>query len=102
MTDIQDLYVQGRRAAVWGVVVSLGLGLVKLLGGWLGHSLALRSDAAHSLVDAAISGALLGALTLARRPPDREHPYGHGRVESLAGAAVALMLVLLALGIAWE
>jgi cation diffusion facilitator family transporter len=97
-----DLYRQARRAAAWGIVVSLGLGLVKLLGGVFGHSLALVSDAVHSLVDAAISAALLGALLVAQRPADNEHPYGHARFEAVAGSGVALLLILLALGIGRE
>jgi len=97
-----DLYRQARQAANWGIVVSLGLGLIKLLGGVFGHSLALVSDAAHSLIDATISSALVGALIIAQRPADREHPYGHARFEAVAGAGVALMLILLALGIARE
>ena len=85
-------------AAGWGIVLALSLGLVKASGGYFGHSLALLSDAVHSLVDAAIAGALLGALFVAERPADREHPYGHGRAEALAGAGVALLLLLLAAG----
>ncbi len=102
MLTRQDLYRQARRAASLGVVVSLGLGLAKLLGGLFGHSLALVSDAVHSLVDAAISAALLGALHVAQRPADNEHPYGHARFEAVAGAGVAVMLILLALGIGRE
>ena len=100
--DRRDLYRQARRAATWGIAVSLFLGLIKLLGGMFGHSLALVSDAAHSLIDATISSALVGALLFAQRPADREHPYGHARFEAVAGAGVALMLILLALGIARE
>jgi cation diffusion facilitator family transporter len=100
--DSSDLYRQARKAATWGIAVSLGLGLVKLLGGLFGHSLALVSDAAHSLVDAALSAALLGALMVAQRPADREHPYGHARFEAVAGSGVALFLIALALGIARE
>lgn len=97
-----DLYRQARKAATWGIAVSIGLGLAKLLGGLFGHSLALVSDAAHSLVDAALSAALLGALLVAQRPADREHPYGHARFEAVAGSGVALLLIALALGIAHE
>jgi len=102
MLTRKDLYRQARRAAGWGIAVSLGLGLVKLLGGVFGNSLALVSDAVHSLVDAAISAALLGALLVAQRPADNEHPYGHARFEAVAGAGVAVLLILLALGIGRE
>jgi cation diffusion facilitator family transporter len=95
-------YSASRKAAVWGLGVSLGLGAVKLLSGLFGHSLALLSDGLHSLVDAAISAALLVALIVAQRPADREHPYGHGRVEAVAGAGVALILLALAAAIAYE
>jgi cation diffusion facilitator family transporter len=97
-----DLYRNARRAAGWGIAVSLGLGLAKLLGGVFGNSLALVSDAVHSLVDAAISAALLGALLVAQRPADNEHPYGHARFEAVAGSGVAVLLILLALGIGRE
>lgn len=101
MDDAHDFYRESRQAAVWGLVVSLGLGATKLAGGLFGNSLALVSDAAHSLVDAVVSLTLIGALSLAQRPADREHPYGHARVEALAGVAMALVLIGLALGIVW-
>ncbi len=102
MTEANDFYRQSVRAASLGLALSLALGTIKLLGGWLGHSLALMTDAAHSLVDAALSIGLIAALNLARRPPDGDHPYGHGRAEALAGAGTALVLLALALGIAWN
>jgi cation diffusion facilitator family transporter len=102
MGGIPQLYREARRAAAWGIAVSLGLGLMKLLGGLFGGSLALLTDAVHSLVDAMISGTLLGALAVAERPADPEHPYGHTRVEAVAGLSIALVLVMLALGIGWE
>jgi cation diffusion facilitator family transporter len=97
-----SLYRDSRRASARSVALALCLGLVKALGGVFGNSLALLSDAVHSLVDAAIAGALLGALYLAERPADSEHPYGHGRAEAVAGAGVALLLMVLSAGIARE
>ncbi|WP_435019237.1 cation diffusion facilitator family transporter [Tundrisphaera sp. TA3] len=97
-----SLYREARKAAIWGVAISLGLGVAKLIGGWYGNSLGLISDAAHSLVDAVISGALFGALWIAQRPADHEHPYGHARFEAVAGSGVALILIGLAAGIAYE
>jgi cation diffusion facilitator family transporter len=99
---IDTLYRQGRHAASWGIAVSLGLGLLKLAGGLFGHSVALVSDAVHSLGDALTAAAVWGALLLAQRPADREHPYGHTRAEAVAGSNVAWVLILSALGVAWE
>jgi len=99
---LADLYRQARRAAAWGLALNVGLGTVKLAGGVFGHSFALLSDAAHSLVDALISTTLLGALVLAQRPPDPEHPYGHSRLENVAGLCVSILMLSLALGIVWE
>src|SRR4051812_24001491 len=96
-TTTPNPYRASRRAALWGMVASLVLGGIKLAGGLLGNSLALLSDAVHSLVDAAVSFALLAALFVAQRPADREHPYGHARVEAVAGAGVAIILLVLAL-----
>ncbi|HVS38144.1 MAG TPA: cation diffusion facilitator family transporter [Gemmataceae bacterium] len=96
------LYQQARRAAIWGVALSLILGVAKFAGGWLGHSIALTSDAVHSFGDALTAAAVWGSLLWAQRPADREHPYGHTRAEAVAGSNVALLLVLSGLGIAWE
>jgi cation diffusion facilitator family transporter len=95
-------YHESRHATGWGIGVNSVLGGVKLLGGHFGHSLALVADAVHSLVDAVISAALLPALVVAQRPADREHPYGHGRIEAVAGAGVTLILIGLAAAIAYE
>jgi cation diffusion facilitator family transporter len=102
MENQSNPYRESRRATCWGIGVSLVLGGVKLLGGFFGNSLALLADAMHSLVDAAVSTALLVALVAAQRPADREHPYGHGRLEAVAGAGVALILIGLAAAILYE
>ncbi len=85
-----------------GVGVNAALGIAKLIGGWWGNSFALLSDAANSLGDVAISLGVLYALWLAQRPPDKEHPYGHTRAESVAGLTVALLVSIVAALIGWE
>jgi cation diffusion facilitator family transporter len=100
--SVHDLYRTSRRAAFWGIVASLGLGLIKLIGGWQGHSFALISDAVHSLGDAVTSSALLGALILSQRPPDPDHPYGYTRAETVAGSSAALLLILSAFAVGWQ
>jgi cation diffusion facilitator family transporter len=72
------------------------------VGGYFGHSVALISDAVHSLGDVLTSGAILAAFLWAQQPADAEHPYGHTRAEAVAGSNVALLLVLLGLGVIWE
>jgi cation diffusion facilitator family transporter len=102
MESHANAYREGRRATRWGLGVSLVLGGFKLMGGVFGNSLALLADAVHSLVDAAVSSALLLALIVAERPADREHPYGHGRLEAVAGAGLALILIGLAAAVAYR
>jgi cation diffusion facilitator family transporter len=98
----RDLYRHTRRAALGGLIVTLSLGLAKLLGGLFGHSLALLSDSVHSLGDALSSATILVALWWAEQPADREHPYGHMRIETVAASNVALLLILSGVWIAWE
>jgi len=71
--------------------------VIKLAAGYWGHSGAVFADGIESACDlVAVSGTLL-ALQYGRQPFDREHPYGHGRAESLA--ALLISLVILASGI---
>jgi cation diffusion facilitator family transporter len=99
---VEALYREARRAALWGIAVSLALGMAKLVGGLFGHSFALISDAVHSFGDAVTSTAVLGALVLSQRPADSEHPYGYTRAETVAGSSAALLLILSGLWIGWE
>jgi len=99
---VNDLYRQSRQAALWGVAITLTLGIAKLAGGLLGNSLSLLSDAVHSLGDAFAAAAVVGALAWAQQPADQEHPYGHSRAEAIAGSNVALLLILSGLWVIWE
>ena len=97
-----DLYRRTRRAALGGLIVTLCLGVAKLLGGWFGHSMALLSDSFHSFGDALSSASVLVALWWSEQPPDREHPYGHTRIETIAASNVALLLIGSGIWIAYE
>ena len=98
---MQSVYREVSRAALLGLGVNLGLGVVKLVAGLLGNSFALLSDAVNSLGDAFTSAIVLFALRVAQRPADPEHPYGHTRAEAVAAANVALVLILSALLVGW-
>ncbi len=76
-----------------GLAVNAILACVKLLAGILGHSYALIADAIESWADIASSLIVWRAVVIADRPADADHPYGHGKAETLAGAAVAVLLL---------
>ena len=69
------------------------LACVKLAAGILGHSYALIADATESFADIASSIIVWRGVVIAERPPDAEHPYGHGKAETLAAAGVSVLLL---------
>ncbi len=95
-------YERGKRSSVVGLIVNLLLGVAKLAAGVFGHSQALVADAVESLGDSVGSVVVWRGLHVASRPPDADHPYGHGKAEPIAAAAVAILLVAAAVGIAIE
>ena len=82
----------GQRVAVVGMAVSAALAVAKIAAGLAGHSTAAVSDGCESAGDVFASGFVLLGLTLAAKPPDEEHPYGHGRIETLTGLVIGLVL----------
>ena len=76
-----------------GLAVNALLMVAKLAAGRLGHSGALFADGVESACDLAISAAALATLRFSRQPFDRQHPYGHGRAESLAAFLVGLAII---------
>ncbi len=93
-------YDRGMRASLLGLVVNLALALGKLGAGILGHSHALIADATESLGDVFGSLIVWRGLKIAARPPDTDHPYGHGKAEPIAAALVAVLLMMAGIGIA--
>lgn len=89
----------GRRVTLVAVVVNVTLIGLKFLAGVRGHSSALIADAVHSLSDLATDIVVLFGLASGRKPPDEKHPFGHGRIETMATALVGLALIGTALGI---
>ncbi|TWU39866.1 putative cation efflux system protein [Novipirellula aureliae] len=97
-----NAYREATAASVLGLVVNFSLAVVKLVGGLLGHSFALISDAANSMGDVLTSLVVLFALRVAQKPADSEHPYGHTRIEAVAGSNVAVLILVSAVWIGWE
>lgn len=80
------------RAALVSVVFNFTSTIVKFLGAVLTGSVSLLSEAVHSATDIVASMIALLSVRAATAPPDEEHPFGHGKIESLAGFGEAIML----------
>ena len=76
-------YAEGAQITLVGAVVNLVLAVGKALAGWYGRSSAMMCDAAHSFSDLLSDALTLVALRLGALPPDADHPYGHGRFETI-------------------
>jgi cation diffusion facilitator family transporter len=87
------------RWAQAGLLINALLVLVKLIAGIVGHANALVADAIESSADIFSSLIVWMGLSIAIRPADEDHPYGHGKAEPLAAAIVSLMLLGAAVGI---
>jgi cation diffusion facilitator family transporter len=94
--------VKGMRTTLLGIGVSFILVFIKLAAGHLGHSYALIADATESSADVLSSGLLWIGLRIAQKPPDTEHPYGHGKAEPLAAIVISLFLLGAAIWIGWH
>lgn len=90
---------QGLRASALGIVANLLLAVAKVISGVLGNSYALIADGVESAADVFTSAIVWGGLRIAAMPADEDHPYGHGKAESMAGLAVAILLIGAALAI---
>lgn len=82
----------GQRIAIAGMAVSGALAVIKIVAGLMGHSTAVVADGLESAADVIASGFVLLGLTLAALPADSNHPYGHGRAETLTGLVIGLVL----------
>lgn len=92
---MSDQRFKKAETAAWiGVFGNLGLALMKGIIGVLSGSKALIADAANSASDVAGSIAVVIGIRAANKPPDKDHPYGHGKAESIAAIIVSVLLML--------
>jgi cation diffusion facilitator family transporter len=91
-----------QQVALSSIAASAGLTLAKAVVGVLSGSLAILSEAAHSLLDLAATVMTYFAVRISGKPADEEHHYGHGKVESVAALAETALLFLLSGIVIWE
>src|SRR6202158_5309313 len=99
---MKSLARRPERVMLGSVAIGVALVVAKLVVGVLTGSLGILSEAVHSIFDLAASTFTLVAVRTARKPADREHPYGHGRAENLAAFTEGVLLLITAIGIAYE
>jgi len=92
----------GRRIALLSMIVGGALAAAKIIVGAHAGSTSVLSDGFEASGDVLSSAIVYAGLGLARKPPDSEHPYGHGRYETIAGLGVGALLLLAGAGIFWH
>lgn len=95
-------YAESRKVTIVGSVVDFLLGVVKIFVGMIDGSQALIADGIHSLSDLATDVMVLFAVKHGSREADEEHPYGHGRIETITTVALGLILIAVGAGIAQD
>ena len=91
-----------QKVALSSIAASAGLTLAKSVVGLATGSLAILSEAAHSLLDLAATVMTYFAVRVSGKPADEEHHYGHGKVESVTALAETALLFLLSGIVIWE
>lgn len=96
-TNTKDKKVRanfGKLSGIVGVIVNFILFSVELSLGFLANSVAMIADAFHNLADVTSSIVTLIGFKLSNKPADKEHPFGHGRIEYLSALAVSFLIII--------
>lgn len=95
--DTQDPTVRknyGTLASIVGIIVNIILAAFKITAGILSGSVAILADAFNNLADSGTSVITLLSFKLSSKPADKEHPYGHARIEYIASMIVSFIIML--------
>ena len=85
----------GKLCGGFGIFLNICLFVGKLIAGLLSNSIAIIADAVNNLSDAASSAITLIGFKISEQKPDKDHPYGHGRVEYIAGLLISIAIVFM-------
>ncbi|QQS38118.1 MAG: cation transporter [Ignavibacteriales bacterium] len=90
-------FLKGLRTVLVGIIINMLLAAIKIISGIIGNSYALIADGIESTTDIFSSLVVWGGLKIASKPADDNHPYGHGKAESLSAIVVSMALLMAAL-----
>lgn len=90
----QNRHKCGTLGSIVGIICNLILFVIKLVAGLLSGSLAIIADAFNNLTDMGSSVVTMLGFKLASKPADREHPFGHGRMEYMSAAFVSVLIII--------
>ncbi|MBO5895685.1 MAG: cation transporter [Clostridia bacterium] len=85
----------GRVAGIVGIICNALLGILKLVAGTISHSVAITADATNNISDAGSSVVTLVGFRMSEKPADRDHPYGHARIEYITGLVISFIILLI-------
>jgi len=97
-----EIFVQRTKILQISLLAIFSAFLVELVFGLVSNSLGLITDSIHALLDSVVTLILLLAARLAIKPPDEEHTYGHGKIESLGGLIGGIAIFLIAIFFIYE
>jgi len=90
----QSYYTAVKRILLIILILNIAVALAKIIYGWWTNSLSMVSDGFHSLFDGTSNVIGIVGITLASRPPDPDHPYGHEKFETFASLGIAFLLFI--------
>lgn len=93
---------QSLNAVIIGLFLNAILAIIKIAAGILGHTYALIADGIESTLDIFSSLIVYSGMKIGAQPPDKDHPFGHGKAEALAALIVALSLLAAAIFIGFQ
>lgn len=102
MQDLQDYEKTAMKVSKVGIAANLVLTIFKLLAGVIAHSGAMVSDAIHSASDVFSTIVVIIGIRISSKASDKDHPYGHERLECVAAIVLATVLAVTGLGIGYS
>lgn len=97
-----DNYKLGVKTSWITVILNIVLAIIKITAGILGSSSAMLADGVHTLSDVMSTFVVILGLKVSSKKPDKEHPYGHERYESIFAKVISILLILTGLYIGYE